>query len=73
MCGGAGGAEGGLVCLPSSSHFPSCSCCNFVFIFAPASEVLCVYAKSMFGILVGTEVRTEELVTALTSKCASLI
>lgn len=58
---------GGGVCLPSSSHFPSCSSSNFVFISAPASEVLCVYAKSMFGILVETEVKTEVLVSALTS------
>lgn len=28
---------GALVCLPSSPHFPSCSCCNSVFIFAPWS------------------------------------
>lgn len=55
------------VCLASSSHFPSCSSSNFDFISAPASEVLCVYAKSMFGILVKTEVKTEVLVSALTS------
>lgn len=54
-------------CLPSSSHFPSCSSSNFVFISASASEVLCVYAKPMFGRLVETEVKTEVLVGALTS------
>lgn len=56
-----------LFCLASSSHFPSCSPNNFDFIAVPASEVLCVYAKSMFGILVKTEVKTEVLVSALTS------
>lgn len=53
--------------LPSSSHFPFCYSNNFIFISSSASEVLCVYAKSMFGILVETEVKIEVHVSTLTS------
>lgn len=52
--------------------FPFVISTNFIFISTSASEVLCVYAKSMFGILVETEAKIEVLVWCFNFKSALL-
>lgn len=54
------------------SFFLFCYSNNFVFISSLDSEVLCVYAKSMFGILVETEVKIEVLLSTLASSLPHL-